>query len=405
MASARCDTEAVDLVKLRAWWAHRQGLDGSLDGSDPGVVLARTGWARSVGGVNPYLTLFSRAGTARSDVDRAVADLAVHELPAARGCTYVVPAAHFALALTVGAGFAGVDVAKVEKLGVPRAEIDQLCDAVVRTLTDEGPLDPRGLRTVLGDAVRGLGDEGKKKGVTTTLPVALGLLQARGEIRRVPLEGRLDRQRFAYAHWSPSPRADFTLTPAQARTELARLYWTWTGGATMKQFRWFSAFTVAFAGAAAEPLGLTPLAGTDVLALPDDAKAYEEFTPPATPRYAVVAWIDGISLLRRDLASLLDESDAARDLGAIDKRALGALSDLPAQGIVDRGRLVGLWDFDPDAGEIVWTSFAPADDALRGEVARTEAYVRDQLGDARGGSLDTPSSRRPRLDALRAMGH
>lgn len=395
----------MDIEKLRAWWAHRQGLDGSLDGADPGDVLARTGWARSIGGVNPYLTLFARAGTSRADVDGAVAALVVHELPAARGCTYVVPAAHFALALTAGAGFSGGDLATVEKLGVPREEIDRLCDAVVRTLTDEGPLDPRGLRDVLGDAVRSLGDEGKKKGVTTTLPVALGLLQSRGEIRRIPVEGRLDRQRFAYARWSPNPLAEFALTAAEARTELARLYWTWTGGATLKQFRWFSAYGAKVTGTAVEPLGLVPLGDTDVLALPDDAKAYADFVPPAKPRYAVVAWIDGISLLRRDLASLLDETDTARDLGAIDKRALGALSDLPAQGIVDRGRLVGLWDFDPDAGEIVWTSFAPADDALCAAVARTEAYVRDQLGDARGGSLDTPPSRSPRLDSLRAMGH
>ena len=57
--------------KLRAWWAHRQGLDGRFAGKPPADVLAQTGWARSVGGVGPYLTLFSRAGTAREAVDQA----------------------------------------------------------------------------------------------------------------------------------------------------------------------------------------------------------------------------------------------------------------------------------------------------------------------------------------------
>ena len=47
---------------IRAWWAHRQGLDGSLMGASAAHVLERTGWARSVGGVGPYLTLFARAG-------------------------------------------------------------------------------------------------------------------------------------------------------------------------------------------------------------------------------------------------------------------------------------------------------------------------------------------------------
>ncbi|MBI2149411.1 MAG: hypothetical protein HYU27_02245 [Acidobacteria bacterium] len=41
--------------KLRAWWSHRQGLDGGLRGKTPGEVLNRSGWARSVGGVGPYL--------------------------------------------------------------------------------------------------------------------------------------------------------------------------------------------------------------------------------------------------------------------------------------------------------------------------------------------------------------
>lgn len=51
----------MDINRLRAWWAHRQGLDGSLRGASPAEALARTGWARSVGGSGPYLGLFARA--------------------------------------------------------------------------------------------------------------------------------------------------------------------------------------------------------------------------------------------------------------------------------------------------------------------------------------------------------
>jgi hypothetical protein len=66
-------------ARLRAWW-HCQGLDGSLRGRSPADILERSGWARSVGGVGPYLTLFSRAGTRRDYAD----------------------AAHFTVALAVG---------------------------------------------------------------------------------------------------------------------------------------------------------------------------------------------------------------------------------------------------------------------------------------------------------------
>src|SRR5262249_8036207 len=88
--------------KMQTWRAHRQGLDGALAGKSPAEVLEKTGWARSVGGVGPYLTLFARAGTSRAAADAAVAKLAIHELPSARGCAYVVPASDFALALAAG---------------------------------------------------------------------------------------------------------------------------------------------------------------------------------------------------------------------------------------------------------------------------------------------------------------
>ena len=53
---------------LRAWAWHKQGLDGTLQGADAADVLTTAGWARSVGGANPYLTLFARAGTSRERV-------------------------------------------------------------------------------------------------------------------------------------------------------------------------------------------------------------------------------------------------------------------------------------------------------------------------------------------------
>ena len=92
----------MDETRLRAWWSHRQGLDGSLAGASPTEVLDRAGWARSVGGAGPYLTLFARAGTGRDEADRALAERQIHELPSARGCTYVLPASDFALGLAVG---------------------------------------------------------------------------------------------------------------------------------------------------------------------------------------------------------------------------------------------------------------------------------------------------------------
>jgi hypothetical protein len=115
----------MDEAKLRAWWFHRQGLDGGLAGVSPAGVLERTGWARSMGGSSPYLGFHGRGGAGREAIDAAVAALEIHELPSARGCTYVVPASDFALALALSQGFgqeADMRVArKLDDLGDMRA--------------------------------------------------------------------------------------------------------------------------------------------------------------------------------------------------------------------------------------------------------------------------------------------
>src|SRR6185295_6360370 len=177
----------------------------------------------------------------------------IHELPSARGCTYVVPASDFALALRVGESVSGDGEMKVaRKLGVTDKEIDKLCDAVVKALA-KGPLDPEELRAATGGAARNLGEEGKKKGLTTTMPVALGRLQSAGEIRRVPVNGRLDQQRYKYDLWRPNPLQDFRMPAEELQTELARRYFRWIGPATLAEFQWFSALGVKVAKAAVEP--------------------------------------------------------------------------------------------------------------------------------------------------------
>lgn len=395
-------TPLLERARLRAWYAARQGLDGSLAGAAPAAVLARSGWARSVGGVGPYLTLFARAGLSREAVDAAVADLAIHELPAARNCTYVVPAEDFALGLAVGEPFWGGDWKTAQKLGVTDRELERLCQAVLAAAGCEA-LDPDQIRDRVGKAARSLGEAGKKKGVSTTLPLALGRLQATGDLRRVPVNGRLDQQRYKYVVWRPNPRAGKTWTPAEAATALARRYFTWIGPATPAEFQWFSGLGVKAAQAAIEPLGLVPAeTGSASLMFPADREALARFAPPKDPRYTLVSSIDAVSLLRRDQQLLLDPADQRRAFfGEKGPVAGESLMDLPNHAILDRGRLVGVWEFDPEAGEIVWVSFIKKNRDLLAAVAATEGFVRDQLGDARSFSLDSPKSRAPKLALLR----
>ena len=391
----------MDQSKLRAWWAYRQGLDGSLDGKSSAEVLTQAGWARSVGGVGPYVTLFARSGVSREKVDAEVAKLEIHELPSARGCTYVLPAEDFALGLKLSQGFDSAMKTAV-KLGVTQKEVDKLCEAVIKAL-EKGPLDPEGIREAAGKAVRNLGEEGKKKGMITTLPLALGQLQARGDIRRIPVNSRLDQQRYKYTLWRPNPLRAFKLSTEEAYTELARRYFSWIGPATIAEFQWFTALGVKAAKAAVEPLKLELLAaGDDRLILPGDRAKLESFKAPNDPHYVLVSALDSMFLHRRDVKGLLDPKDMDRKVFVDkDSQALGGLADLPSFAILDRGRIVGLWEFDTTSNTIAWSTFVKKDKALQEAVARTEAYVRDQLGDARSFSLDSPKSRAPRVQYLR----
>jgi hypothetical protein len=134
----------------------------------------------------------------------------------------------------------------------------------------------------------------------------------------------------------------------------------------------------------------------------DDREKLLRFKVPASEQYALVSSLDAISALRRDVKGLLDARDWDREIFA-DKstKAAASLSDLPNHAILDRGRLVGLWEYDLNTQSIVWASFGIKDKALEQAVDRTERYVREQLGDARSFSLDSPKSRISRIDALR----
>jgi len=392
----------MDTKKLRAWWFHRQGLDGRLRGQTAAQVLDETGWARSVGGVSPYLTLFSRGRISREAADAAVAALEIHELPSARGCTYVLPACDFAFALKAGAGFGDGEMKVAARLGVTEKEVAKLCDAVVKALA-KGPLDPEEIRQATGAASRSLGEEGKKKGLTTTLPLALGKLQTSGEIRRVPMNGRFDQQRYRYCLWRPNPLQNFKMEPEEVATELARRYFRWIGPATVSEFQWFSALGAKAAKTALEPLKLEPIAKDDPrLIAPEDRERLNAFQVPKQAQYALVAGLDGISLFKRNAKELMDAEDVQRTLFTQKPYASEGLADLPSHAILDRGRVIGLWEYDTTSESIAWTSFIPKNKDLANAVKETEDYVRTQLGDARSFSLDSPKSRAPRLEALRA---
>lgn len=388
-------------LKDRQWGFVRQGLD-QVRAVYPSASLESTGWSRSVGGVNPYLALFARTGAAKDQVDRAGSAMELYELPSTRGCTYVVPAAHYALALRLAQGF--VDRAPLQTavkfLGVTEAEVDLLQQAILDALGDE-TLMPNELRDQLGDKVRNLGEAGKKRGQTTTLSLGLAPLQTHGRIVRVPVGGGLETQRYGYRRWvnGPDPSA---ISLEQAMRDFARLYFSWAGPATVKQFQWMTGRTVAQCKQAIEDAGLVKVDADRYLA-PELVDDYRDFRGEPD-RVVLVGSLDNLFHLRGDLESMIDPAAEGFQIPG-DKGLLDAsgLRDLTSHAIIRGGALVGVWEYEPSSGEIVALAFKDLGAELREAVDVTHAMVREHLGDCRSFSLDSPASRQPRIDALRRM--
>lgn len=114
-----------------------------------------------------------------------------------------------------------------------------------------------------------------------------------------------------------------------------------------------------------------------------------KFQAPKRPKYSLVSSLDGIASLRGEWASLLYAEDREKDFAG--------------HAILDRGRLIGRWEFDPATGTIAWITFVPRDKEIEKAVKEMEAFVTQDLGDVRSFSLDSPKSRAPRIEKLRTL--
>jgi len=384
--------------RVASWRAHRQGLIGEPKAKTAREALEWHGWSRSVGGGNPYVAIWARTGLTREAVDAELAATEIQEVQAARGCTYVVGQQDFGVACRVAQGFADASAMRSakNKLGVTEQEIEVLQEKVLDAL-NAGPRDPKELKTTLGDAVRNFGDEGKKLGTTSTLPLALGFLQTAGRIRRVPVNGRLDNERYRYARWEPP----VTLPDREAAIqELVECYFSWACPATEAGLRGWSGLPLRDLKPALESLDLVETEAGLVLA--SDRDAFEAWRRPTDQDVRYLGSLDNLSHLAWQFGHLVEAEHGAHPIW----KELGirgtTLADSPSHFVTDRGQVIGLWEFDPDRGEVVDFLFVPATGAIKSAREGTAAMIRETLGDMRSFSLDSSKSRQPRLAALRA---
>ncbi len=405
---------------VRALRVACQGLDSggasrrAQDRSAAEIVM-RHGFVRTLGGADAYISLLARnLALHRDEIDDDLVECKLRVLPAARGCIYLVPTQDglrcLALAQALTASRSSRDLAKV---GVEPSELQSLGELAVRALQQHGSMTTDVLRRSLPEnSVRNLGDAGKKVGMSTPLPHALRMLEFAGRIERLPEGNRLDTERY---FWRTRDAFDKDAALPDLTSVAAWLLETFlkqTGVASLQQFRQWSGLSAKDARAACDAVDHVEVVredGSTALAVPD-VEARMQFLEAARQACAMLASMDNLVHMPGTVRDLVDAP--FHDLrtpswGSRKTHPLSADKTPSYRPVLADGRIVGFWEYDPDARVAIPFCFQKpsraAQQMLEAISAGVSSLLRDELGHAQSFSLDTEKAARERIKHLRQL--
>jgi hypothetical protein len=318
----------------------------------------------------------------RQDADRAAfVDFSAVEVPSVRDSMMLVPAEDAALALAAGRrAFA----ARMAKLDVDERELDTLVRRIETVFAGGAVRSVDALRNdIPSKLIRELGDAGKQLGFQTTLPLAIRRLQVEGRVMRIGEERRLDGKRHVYRAWPKE--VPLEAVPDDLDGALAERFLSWAAPATADEFAWWAGLGKRIAKAAIASCGApVPASSRRQLAARGSQPLFLPFR-------------DNYFQFHRPLRQFVTEPRGIELLDMQNKPApLERLESLHHNAIVIDGELRGIWEYDPEAGKLVWSTFRKERGVEEAALA-LEAFIRDELGDHKFYAIDHPRSRAPRI--------
>lgn len=376
--------------------ASRQGLTKVVK-QEPADVLTKIGWVPSAGGALACMTLWRRAGIGPKQIGKALQDQSIAEVVTVRRTAMLVPASDVTIALALGAATFDRDVLmplnKTAKLA--RRELMDLEAPILRAL-DRKSLSAAQIATAIGakSKIRDLGLPGRAKALATTLAVALAWLEGRGLVARRIEGGDVVEADHVYEK-SDRHKALASMHEAAALDALTERFGAWHGAIDPAHF-------AAFAG-----IGVKLARDLAVR-----AKAPKKMRASAVPAQLLP--------FRDPFTALLTPTDLSRYANAIalswsnEKRPLGELPTLHQHTVHAGAEVVGLWEWDEDAGKVVWDVLRTATgtpaaklprataQAIDADAAKVGAFVNEHLGGKlRYYALDGDTAREERLAFVR----
>jgi hypothetical protein len=408
----------LPLEEARKVFVAAQGLTPH-PGRSVAEALEETGFVRTLGGVDVYLAMRARVpGLRRAALDAAVAASDAQVVPAVRGCIYLVPRRDVPLALRVAALLSrSRDEREHEKAGIRPGEVEEVGAAVLQVLGERGPLATDALRRGLpAGVVRSLGDAGRKLGISSPLPAALRRLEFGGRVERTLENERLDSERYLWRVTARSPFDGVRLPddPIDLYAGLARIFFRGAGLGTQKDFAGWAGIPKRDAKAAMDRADLLPVAiegVPEVHYLAEERRGLLETAQDTAARaIALLPFEDNLIALHGGPALLVDAAHHAMPVpvwGSDRKATLGEARYMGLRSVVADGKIAGLWEYDPDAHEVVAAGFAELSKATRAGLSTAAEslarFVEEDLGHGRSFSLDTDDELRSRSGQVRAL--
>jgi len=390
----------ISLDQINSWRMHRQHLDKPYSGKGIVDLLKSIGWLYSPGCSTPYLALWSRMPSFKTDdLNKLVFDeQKLVQVETLRGCTMLVPRDQVTVALRIRSR-TFTELAKQARQFMPvtEAEMERLKGAVVKVIHSSPKTMDQILHAAPADLVRDFGPDLKRIGLTNSLSLAVNLLKEEGKILKVQTRKRLDSTEYSFALTSNVlPEADpFNMRFEEACTRLAAQYFKAEAPARIKDFAWWAGINVTDAMKGVDELKPKlipiPVEGTkdEFLISESDAEEFFSFRPNPDS-VNLIPYRDTFLKGQREI---VDRFVPAQHADKPFSRWKGKLINDPLATIVRDGLVIGVWEWNEDQEEIEYllfdaTASKSVEKTVRKRAGELSGFIRTSLREIRPHSLD-----------------